>query len=56
MPALIWIGVGAVIALLAKDKLDDTLGGAPSPVSLTGAVVWGLAAFGGVQAFKRFRG
>jgi len=54
MPALVWIALGAVGALLVSDKLDDLLGGVPSPVGPVGIAVWGLAGFGGFVLVKRF--
>jgi len=53
MPVLLWVALGAVGALLVSDKLGDALGGVPNPVSLPGAVVWGLAGFGAWQLVKR---
>jgi len=55
MPSLLIFAGGAISALIVKGQLDDTFGGAPSPLKPVGVVVWSLAAFGAVQLVKRFR-
>lgn len=53
MPVLVWVALGALGMKIIDDQLEDAFGGAPSPFSIGGAAVWGLAGFGAFELAKR---
>ena len=53
MPVLLALAGGAIVGAYVTNKLDDAFGGAPSPFTLGGAAVWGLAGAGGYLLFRK---
>lgn len=54
MPLILAGLAGVGFGLFFGGQLDDALEGAPSPFTLGGIAVWGLAGFGAFVLVKRF--
>lgn len=53
MPLFLAGLAGFGIGLFSGGQVDDAVEGAPSPLSVVGLAVWGLAAFGAWQIIRR---